>query len=135
MKHLVLVDDSSDQIELMQLAIHALRPPLPVAAFTSGEGVLEALQNGAVEPALVLLDVNMPGLDGPATVSRIRGLAQGRWLPVVMLSTSDRPEDVQRCLEAGASSYLLKPRAHQTWTDVLSVIFGYWCGADLGTRL
>ena len=135
MRHLVLVDDSADQLDLMLLALESLPIDRPVATFSSGEDCLAAIESGSVLPGLVLLDVNMPGLDGPATAARIRRLPAGRTASIVMMSTSDLPSDVARALQAGADSYVLKPMAERTWRDVLSAVTGYWYDTDVGGRL
>lgn len=134
MKTLVLIDDSADQIELMELALESLDPRPPVRTFNSGEDCIVAVERGGLQPGLIMLDVNMPGLDGPATAARIRALPQGRLAPIVMMSTSDQPADVRRAREAGADSYVMKPMGRRTWNDVMAGITGYWFGLDLGTR-
>lgn len=134
MKQVMLVDDSADQIELMELAFATQGIAHPVTAFSSGEAAVAALASGAVTPRLILLDVNMPGLDGPATAARIRRLPEGRFVPIVMMSTSDQPGDVRRAREAGADGYVQKPLGRRTWSDVLASVAGYWLEADLGFR-
>lgn len=134
MKHFVVVDDSADQIELMQLALPSLRLRQPVIMFSSGESCLAAIEQG-LEPWLVLVDVNMPGLDGPSTVARIRRLPAGRLVRIVMMSTSDQPSDVRRALEAGADSYVMKPTGRQSWRDVLEAVISYWGSTDLSGRI
>jgi CheY-like chemotaxis protein len=131
MKNLVLVDDSADQLELMELAIMTLGIARTVSTFTSGEDCLAAIESGALQPGLILLDVNMPGLDGPATAARMRRLAAARLATIVMMSTSDRSEDVRRAREAGADSYIMKPVGNRSWTDVMASVAGYWFDTDL----
>jgi CheY-like chemotaxis protein len=134
MSDVLIVDDCIDQVELMQLAIASLGIPRRIVACDSGEEALLAIEQGAVQPALVLLDVNMPGLDGPATAVRLRRLDAMRRVPIVMMSTSDRLQDVQRGLDAGATSYVAKPTGKRTWSDVLGIVIGYWCDTDLSHR-
>ncbi len=135
MKHVVLIDDSADQVELARLAFAAQGIEAPLATFGAGEAAVAAIESGAVTPRLVLLDVHMPGLDGPATAARIRRLAAGEFVPIVMMSTSDEPGDVRRARAAGADGYVQKPLGGRTWSDVVARVAGYWLAADLGTRL
>jgi len=134
MSDVLIVDDCADQLELMQLAIVSLGIRRRVFALTSGEEAISAIERGAVQPALVLLDVNMPGLDGPASLVRLRQLPATRRTPIVMLSTSDRVQDVQRCIDAGANSYVSKPTGPRSWSDILRMVIGYWCDTDVGRR-
>jgi CheY-like chemotaxis protein len=131
---MVLVDDSPDQLELMLLALRPLGLGAAVVTFRSGEDCVSAVECGAVAPRLVLIDVNMPGLDGAATTARLRALF-GRRAAIVLMSTSDLAEDVQRGIEAGADSYVMKPSANRSWTDMLADVTGYWLGSDLRARL
>lgn len=131
---MVLVDDCRDQLELMLLALRPLGLGDAVVTFASGEDCLAAVARRAVRPRLVLMDVNMPGLDGPATAARLRPLL-GRRAAIVLMSTSDRAEDVKRGLDAGADSYVMKPGANRSWTDMLATVTGYWLGSDLRARL
>lgn len=135
MKHLVLVDDSADQIELMELALRTLGIARPVRTYSCGEDCVAAIDRGELQPGLIVLDVNMPGLDGPATAARIRRLPGGKLVSIVMMSTSEQPEDLRRAREAGADSYVLKPLGRRSWTDVMAGVTSYWFGEDIGARI
>jgi CheY-like chemotaxis protein len=126
MKHMILVDDSADQLELMLLAIESMDIEAPVATFSSGEDCLAAVEAGAVEPGLVLIDVHMPGLDGPLTAARLRALDAGRRARIVMMSSSDLPSDVERALQAGADVYVLKPSGERSWREMLADAINDW---------
>lgn len=103
--------------------------------FGSGEEVVAAMEHRPVQPALVLLDVNMPGLDGFGCAQRLRGLDATRTVPIVMLSTSEHAADVQRARAAGADSCVAKPQGAQTWQALMHAITGYWIDTDLRGRL
>jgi CheY-like chemotaxis protein len=77
-------------------------------ALPGGEETLELLAR-APRPSLILLDLNLAGLDGRQVLERLKADASLRAIPVIILSTSDNPKDVQSCYQLGASAYLLKP--------------------------
>jgi CheY-like chemotaxis protein len=129
MKALVLVDDDPDQVELMLLAIKALDLKCSVVAFGSGAACIAALERGVVAPGLIVLDVSMPGLDGPDTASRIRAIAGHGSVPIVMLSTSNLPSDRGRARAARADGYVLKPTFDRSWVDAFTDIMEYWVDA------
>lgn len=81
-------------------------------------------------PKVVVLDINMPGLNGLQVLDRIRSDARARTLPVVLLSTSDMPVDLRMAYDRGANSYLVKPLEHKAFADLLALIGQYWIGAN-----
>jgi CheY-like chemotaxis protein len=135
MTAIVLVDDNADHLELMLLALRALDVKSPVVTFSSGEDCVAAVEQGRVTPGLVLLDVNMPGLDGPGTAQRLRGLRPTCSVAIVMLSTSEQTADVRRARAAGADSYVAKPRGDQTWKELMATLTRYWTETDLSGRV
>jgi len=78
------------------------------------------------EPALVLLDLNTPGTDGREALRIIRKNDRLRTLPLVILSTSANPRDVEFCYAEGANAYHTKPVEHPAHLQVLEEIFDYW---------
>lgn len=128
--NILVVDDDEDQLALMRLVIAREFPEVDVLAVRSGAQALEVLDGAAQPPALMLVDVKMPGMDGPATVRRIR--ERGRWpaCPIVMMSTSETPEDVSASLAAGADIYLRKPMTLEGWARTLQGVANYWARPD-----
>jgi diguanylate cyclase (GGDEF)-like protein len=72
-----------------------------------GEKALELF--AAERPDLVLLDVNMPGIDGYETARRMRALGPSEWVPIIFLSASEQDQDLERAIECGGDDYLVKP--------------------------
>jgi two-component system response regulator len=77
-------------------------------------------------PALVLLDLKLPRIDGLETLQRIRADERTRWLPVVMLSTSSEESDMLASYRLGANSYLRKPVDYEQFTQVVGKLAAYW---------
>ncbi|PKB80018.1 MAG: hypothetical protein BZY88_10545, partial [SAR202 cluster bacterium Io17-Chloro-G9] len=102
-KGLVLVvDDDSRTRSLEKFVLE--EEGFPVESVGSGEEALEAFAK--IRPVLVLLDVNMPGIDGFTTCQRIREVSQ---VPIIMVTGENRDEDKVRGLELGADDYVTKP--------------------------
>jgi two-component system response regulator len=70
------------------------------------------------DPALVIIDLNLPVIPGEAVLHEIK---QGRWadVPAVILSSSDRPTEISRCISAGAADYLVKPAVFEQYLDLV----------------
>lgn len=73
-------------------------------------------------PGLVLLDLNLPGLDGLQILARIRGDSRTRELPVAILTTSDQPGEIHRCHDLGCNRFLRKPIANEQFADTVAGI-------------
>ncbi len=114
---LLLVDDCHDAALLMATVFEraGLGQPLRFArdgneaiGYLRGDGVHADRQKFPL-PAVMLLDLNMPGKDGFDVLTWVGLQPQLRYLRVYVLSASSRPEDIQRSYELGASAYLVKP--------------------------
>ncbi len=88
------------------------------------EGHYQSLD--APPPSFVLLDLNLPGTDGREIIQRIKQDPNLKKTPVVVLTTSNSPHDVQTCYYYGANSYLLKPMGVAEMRQTLEDLFGYW---------
>ena len=100
----LLIDDDPDSIRLLR---DALRVVCQVLYATTGlEGVKVALLKN---PDLVLLDINMPGMDGYEVCTRLKGNPKTRHIPVIFLSANEDSEDEAKGLELGAIDYITKP--------------------------
>lgn len=107
MKKILSVDDSGTMRRIIGRAIQVLDHEMLEAS--NGMEALEILGQHHQDIALVILDVNMPEMDGMETLGRIKGTPEFRSIPVMMLTTdSDRGRIIQ-AVQAGASNYLTKP--------------------------
>ncbi|MBC7526041.1 MAG: response regulator [Chthonomonadaceae bacterium] len=74
----------------------------------------------------VLLDLNLPGLNGHAVLKRIKEEAALKCLPVVILTTSTNSNDIESCYRAGANSYLIKPMDYRAFAKTVQHFINYW---------
>ncbi|MCP4271342.1 MAG: response regulator [Gammaproteobacteria bacterium] len=77
-------------------------------------------------PAIILLDLNLPGTDGREVLSEIKRDESLRKIPVVVLTTSSDEMDIDRCYSAGANSYILKPVDLDSFFDTIKRFKDYW---------
>ena len=70
-------------------------------------------------PLLILLDINMPILDGVETLRRLKAEEATRHIPVIMLTTTDDPREIARCYELGCSVYVTKPVAYERFVEAI----------------
>ena len=130
---IMVVEDSDEDFETVRDAARHSGLPHKVVRATSGEECLRLLrepqQGRHTVPLLVLLDLNTPNDDGREVLREIRSDAKLKALPLVVLSGSANPRDLQFCYDCGANAYHVKPVDHALHLRVLQEIFHYWLGS------
>jgi two-component system response regulator len=128
-KTILLAEDNADDEFFTCRALRASEMALDIHVARDGAEALELLlakDRPALRPDLILLDINMPKLDGIAVLARLRAAPRTRLTPVVMLTSSSRPEDVTRAFAAGANSYLIKPLEPSRLLQLVGDMTRYW---------
>ncbi|GAB4024672.1 response regulator [Spirosoma koreense] len=120
MPRIWIVDDDEDDQFLFEAAFRQLIPPVLVRLLADGEELLPALASTDTLPDLIILDLNMPRLNGFEALKLLRSHQSYQDLAVVVLSTSSLPEDQEKALELGANGFLTKPPT----LDHILTIFG-----------
>lgn len=127
----LLVEDNPDDAELALRAFrkHELAGQIVVAR--DGLEALELLLGGEAgatgwKPDVVLLDLKVPKLDGIEVLRRIRADPRTARLPVVALTSSDEPRDIDACYALGVNSFVRKPVDFQRFVDVARQLALYW---------
>jgi len=121
-KTILIIDDEPDIRELVTLAIELGTSWQPIAAESAATGLALAAER---RPDAILLDVMMPGVDGPETIGRLHADEATRHIPVVFLTAKVRQSDRDRLLALGASGVLPKPFDPMTMPGELAAILGW----------
>src|SRR4051812_5400039 len=100
---LLLIEDSADDYEATTRAFKKANLLNPLLWCKSGEEALALLRSAQTRPGLILLDLNMPGLDGRKTLALIKEDAVLRHIPVIILTTSSDMRDIEECYHIGAN--------------------------------
>jgi two-component system, response regulator len=126
---LVAEDDEDDQL-LLREALRVLDVKCPVDFVPDGEALLARLrQDTPPQTALVVLDLNMPRMNGHEVLQAIRADDALLHIPVVFLTTSNRPEDVLRSYRLGANAFMTKPTTYEDFVKLMRQVCAYWLGA------
>ena len=131
---ILLVEDNPDDAELTRIAFAEAAIPNPLVVVRDGAEALDYMfarggwshRDPASQPALVLLDLNLPKLDGREVLQAIRGDERTRSLPVVMLTTSVEPFDVEASYALGVNSYIRKPVDFEEFVSAVRQVGQYW---------
>ena len=109
--HILLADDDEEDLELIEEAILGAESNVTLHKVKNGKALIEFLdrtKKGQL-PNLIIMDYNMPELNGAEVLSQIRRKADYISIPIVILSTSNAPLHQQECKARGASEYFVKP--------------------------
>lgn len=131
---ILLVEDNPADVEITIEAFRRSHKGNRVFVCRDGEEALDFLfQRGkfakagsAPRPDLILLDLNLPKKNGTEVLEHVKASLQMKDIPVVVLTTSDRDEDVSRCYKVGANSYLTKPVQFDDCLKLVEDIQRYW---------
>ncbi len=128
---ILLVEDNADDIELTLRVLKTHHIANNVIVARDGEEALkllfEADQVFSQElPSVVVLDLNMPKVDGLEVLRRIRADPRTKALPVVIMTTSTEEQDIVASYKLGANSYVCKPVAFEDFTQAVQTLGLYW---------
>ncbi len=130
---LLLVEDNEDDVLIAQRAFREFKFISAVAVARDGQEALDILTASGskggqkpLRPSIILLDITLPLMDGIALLKRLKADPALRAIPVVMLTTSSRHEDMVRSYENGAASYITKPASLEEFLELARKFEQYW---------
>jgi CheY-like chemotaxis protein len=123
---IVLADDDEGHAYLIQQNLLDAGFTNPIVHVTDGQAALDFIHGTGPHadrtpagPLLLLLDINMPRVDGVEVLRRLKADARTAEVPVIMLTTTDDPREVRRCYELGCSSYVTKPVVYEQFVEAV----------------
>lgn len=125
-----LVEDNPVDVDLTLRAFARRKLVNPVIVARDGEEALAWLPRwvaGESVPAVILLDLNMPRVDGLTVLRELKTHASLNRVPVVVLTTSKEDSDINTAYDLGANSYIVKPVEFDKFVEVAQQIELYWC--------
>lgn len=136
---ILLVEDNPADVKITQRALKESTFPVELLVVRDGQEAVDYLLRRGPHagdaawrsPDLILLDVNLPRLNGRQVLERIRATPGLRSVPVVVLTTSGREEDIREMYAAGANTYIEKPTDFARFVEVLQTIQRYWLDTAL----
>ena len=131
--HILLVDDSLADVKIIERALRESNIQHRLTVIHDGRRALEYLERlqdpnipADREPDLILLDLNLPGIDGGQILAEIKKDTYLKSIPVVVLTTSRREEDILSTYQAGANTYIQKPSEFPRYREIVVTLRAYW---------
>jgi len=129
--HVLMVEDSPTDAELASLALEDAKVRVDLKVVPDGVEALAYLRRegpyqDATRPDVILLDLNLPRMDGHEFLEKIRADQELTFIPVVILTTSDAEEDIRAAYNNRANAYVQKPMDFEQLAKVVHQIEGFW---------
>ena len=129
--HILLVEDNEGDVVLTLEALREAKLRNKISVVRDGEEALQFLYRegkyaAAELPQLILLDINLPKMDGKEVLNRIKNDTNLKKIPVIILTTSSSEKDILESYNNHANCYVTKPVDLQSFIDVIHTIEGFW---------
>ena len=136
LKPVLLLEDDSVDAMTVKRAMKDLDVKNVLVRVLNGEQALEYLRNdGNPEPCVILLDLNMPQMNGIEFLRIAKSDPQLKGIPVVVLTTSRADHDKLECFDNGVAGYILKPVNYNGFLDAMKILNLYWSLSELPGNL
>lgn len=131
---ILIVEDNQEDFEATTRAFKKSGLSNPIMRCEDGDSALDYLyQRGSYQdpakaprPSIILLDLNLPGTDGWEVLAEIKQDPSLKIIPVIILTTSSAPNDIEKCHLAGANSYVHKPVDLPGFINAIEMLKNYW---------
>lgn len=123
---ILLVEDDTIEVMKLKRAVDTLNLNHDILHASNGEEALEMLQNKNSLPNIILLDLNMPKINGLEFLKILKSESQLRFIPTIVLTTSLNKRDVLECYKIGIAGYLLKPLKYDEYVSRIEKLLSYW---------
>lgn len=129
-KKILLIEDNSDEAILTIRALEKVELEFKLILAKSGSEALDLISkqrlNSEPCPDVILLDLNLPEVSGFDILEEIKSSPKCKHIPVVVLTSSREENDIRKCVELGANSYIQKPTDFLEFVEVAELIGKYW---------
>ena len=126
-KPILLIEDDDVDVMTVNRALQDSKVTNQVVSLGNGEEAIEYLRNeNSVKPNIILLDLNMPKMDGTEFLRIVKADKELKKIPVVILTTSNSDRDVVEAFELGAAGYMVKSVDYEKFVETIRSIDQYW---------
>jgi len=131
-KPILLVDDDPADAMIVRRAFEDLKLTNPLIHSNNGKEALDYLRSeGNKKPSVILLDSNMPKMDGSEFLKIVKADDVLKMIPVVVLTTCSDEQHIAEQLELGVAGYVIKPVNYKNFLEAIRVIHRYWTLSEL----
>jgi len=134
----LIVEDSDEDFFAFERIMRRLSVTQTIYRCSDGDEALDFLYHRgqytdpeqAPRPSIILLDLNLPGIDGRDVLAQIKQDSDLNIIPVIVFTTSSNPKDIEICYQQGVNSYIIKPININKLMRSIEILIEYWFGAN-----
>lgn len=125
---ILICDDDEDDVYLLKSVMEECGIKNPIVYAKNGLEAIANLNAPALQNkiGLVLLDLNMPKMDGREVLKAVKSDGLLRRIPIVILTTSSASEDIDNCYSMGANCFITKPASYENFNDTVKTLLKFW---------
>lgn len=122
----LLIEDNMIEIMKMNRTVSLLKAKHEITEAKNAEEALAILETKENLPDIILLDLNMPKINGIEFLAILKNNPDLRHIPTIILTTSDNRKDILECYRIGISGYILKPLKYEEYVSKIEIALSYW---------
>ena len=129
--NILLIEDDAIEVMKMQRVLSGIEQDHTIIEANNGEDALSILKKKDRLPDLILLDLNMPKINGIEFLSILKKDERLKFIPTVILTTSNNQRDLLACYYLGIAGYVLKPLKYEDYVEKITRLMSYWSMNEL----
>lgn len=131
--NILLIEDDTIEVMKLKRAISSLQLAHTITEAQNGEDALQLLEKKTNLPDIILLDLNMPKINGIEFLKIVKADKRLKYIPTVILTTSNNQRDLLECYKIGIAGYVLKPLKYEEYVSKIEKLLSYWSINELIT--
>ena len=132
--NILLIEDDTIEVMKFNRVLKSMETAHKIIEANNGEEALEILKDREVIPDIIVLDLNMPKINGIEFLTILKEDDVLKYIPAIILTTSNNHKDVMECYRIGIAGYLIKPLRYEDYTDRIKKLLDYWGANELTSQ-
>jgi len=129
--NILLIEDDAIEVMKFNRVLTTLKMNHKIIEANNGEEALAILQEKEIIPDIIILDLNMPRINGIEFLQILKSDDYLKYIPSIILTTSNNHKDVMECYKIGIAGYVLKPLKYEDYVDRIRKMLEYWSANEL----
>ncbi|MBQ0909159.1 response regulator [Flavobacterium sp. F-328] len=129
--NILLIEDDAIEVMKFNRVLSSLNFKHKIIEANNGEEAIKILKEKETVPDIIILDLNMPKINGIEFLGILKGDDYLKYIPAIILTTSNNRKDVLECYKIGIAGYLLKPLKYDDYVDGIKRLIEYWSDNEL----